>query len=198
MARTVAAGPSFVVVRADELVLLLEEEASTRRTRPGSSPRPTTLQASGATVRAMRRALLTTHIVCSVALLGDVAGYLAVAIRAATTDDPGLAAASYELLEMFSLLFGIPLSFGALLSGLALTRVTKWGVRRHRWVTTKLLLILSVILVGAFVIGPSGATMREGGGGAELVLILASAYDVLALSLATGLSVYKPRLKVTT
>jgi hypothetical protein len=26
----------------------------------------------------MRRALLTTHIVCSVALLGDVAGYLTV------------------------------------------------------------------------------------------------------------------------
>jgi uncharacterized membrane protein len=146
----------------------------------------------------MRRALLTTHIVCSVALLGDSAGYLAVAIRAATTDDAGLAAAAYELLDMFSLVFGIPLSFAALLSGLALTRVTKWGVRRHRWVTTKLLLILSVILVGAFVLGPSNAAMRDGEGDAELALILASAYDVLALALATGLSVYKPRLKVTT
>jgi len=163
-------------MRADEVILLLEEEASTRRTRRGSSPRPTTLRASDATVRAMRRALLTTHIVCSVALLGDVACYLAVAIRAATTDDPGFAAAAYELLAMFSLVFGIPLSFGALLSGVALTRVTKWGVRRHRWVTTKLLLILSVILVGALVIGPANAAMREGGGGAELVLILASAY----------------------
>jgi uncharacterized membrane protein len=185
-------------VRADEVVLLLEEEASTRRTRPRSPLRPTTLRASVATVPGMRRALLTTHIICSVALLGDVAGYLAVAIRAATTDDPGLAAASYELLNMFSVVFGIPLSFGALLTGLALTRVTKWGVRRHRWVTTKLLLIVSVILVGALVIGPANARMREGGGGAELVLVLASAFDVLALSLATGLSVYKPRLKVTT
>ena len=42
----------------------------------------------------MRRALLTTHIVLSVALLGDVAGFLAVAIRAAGTDDPELAAAA--------------------------------------------------------------------------------------------------------
>ena len=35
--------------------------------------------------------------------------------------------------------------------------------------------------------------MRSGAGGRENVLILAAAYDVIALSLATGLSVYKPR-----
>jgi uncharacterized membrane protein len=185
----------FVLVLGDEPGLLLEEEIP----RSGSSLRPTTLRGSGATVRGMRRALLTFHIVCSVALLGDSAGYLAVAVRAATTDDPRLAAASYELLEMFSIVFGIPLSFAALLSGLALTRVTKWGVIRHRWVTAKLLAILSVILVGAFVIGPSNATMQSGGSdSAELALILASGWDVLVLTLATGLSVYKPRLRSRT
>jgi hypothetical protein len=66
-------------------------------------------------------------------------------------------------------------------------------VLRHRWVTVKLLVILSVILVGAFVMGPATETMRSGDGGTEPLLIVASAYDVLALSLATGLSVYKPR-----
>jgi hypothetical protein len=142
----------------------------------------------------MRRALLTAHILCSVALLGDVAGFLAVAIRAATTDDPALAATSYELLEMFSLVFGIPLSFGALITGVLLTRVTKWGIRRHRWVTVKLGLIVSVILMGSFVLGPATASMLQGGD-AGLALILGSAYDVLALSLAVGLSVYKPRIR---
>jgi Predicted integral membrane protein (DUF2269) len=141
----------------------------------------------------MRKALLTAHIVCSVALLGDVAAFLAVAVRAATTDDPRLAAASYELLEMFSLVFGIPLSFGALLTGLALTRVTKWSVRRHGWVAFSLGVIVSVILVGSFVLGPSVASMQEGGD-SELPIILGSAYDVVALTLATALSVYKPRL----
>jgi uncharacterized membrane protein len=179
-------------MRGVEPELLLREEIAPA----GSSLRPTTLWGFDATVRAMRRALLTAHIVCSVALLGDSAGYLAVAIRAATTDDPRLAAAAYELLEMFSIVFGIPLSFAALLTGLALTRVTKWGVRRHRWVTVKLAAIASVILVGAFVIGPSNAAMQSGGsGGAELALVLASAYDVLVLAFATGLSVYKPRLR---
>jgi uncharacterized membrane protein len=143
----------------------------------------------------MRRAVLFAHIVFSVALLGDVACFLAVSVRAATTDDPALAAASYELLEMFSLVFGIPLSFGALLSGLALTTVTKWGVRRNRWVLAKLLVIVSVIFVGALVLGPSTVAARDGGETAQLLLILGSGYDVLALSLATGLSVYKPRLR---
>jgi uncharacterized membrane protein len=137
----------------------------------------------------MRRALLTLHIVSSVALLGDVAGFFVVSLRAAATDDPAL----YDVLETFSLVFGIPLSFTALITGIALTRVTKWGVVRHRWVTVKLGVIVSVILVGSFVLGPSVQAQEP------LPLLLGSGYDVLALSLATGLSVYRPRLrKVTT
>jgi len=139
-----------------------------------------------------RRALLTVHIVASVGLLGDVAAVLAVNVRAATTADPALAASAYELLELFSVLFGIPLSLISLGSGLALGAGTKWGVLRHRWVIAKLLLILSVVLVGALVIGPANAAMRAGEGGSEPALILGSAWDVLALTLATGLSVFKP------
>jgi len=140
----------------------------------------------------VRRSVLTAHIVASVGLLGDSAGFLAVAVRAATTDDPALAASSYELLEMFSIVFGIPLSMISLATGLALGFGTKWGVLRHRWVTAKLLLVLSVILVGAFVIGPSLSLMQDGSGGRETTLIIAPAYQVTALMLATGLSVFKP------
>jgi hypothetical protein len=106
---------------------------------------------------------------------------------------PVASASSYELMSMFSMVFGIPLSFASLGTGLALGFGTKWGVLRYRWVTAKLLLIVSVILVGALVIGPSEAAMIDGGGGRELVLTLAGGYDVLALCLATWLSVYKPR-----
>ena len=141
----------------------------------------------------LRRAVLTTHIVVSVGLLGDCAVLLATAVRAAATSDPQLAASAYELMSMFSFLFGIPLSFGSLATGLVLGLGTKWGVLRHRWVTAKLLLNVSVILVGALVIGPSEAAMVDGRGGRETVLIVAAAYQVLALCLATGLSVYKPR-----
>jgi hypothetical protein len=123
-----------------------------------------------------------------------VAAVLAVNVRAATTTDPGFTSASYELLEMFTLVFGIPLSFAALISGLILGLGSKWGVLRHAWVTAKLVLLVSVILIGAFVIGPATSEMQAGAGDAETLLIAAAAWDVLALALATALSVYKPRL----
>jgi hypothetical protein len=139
-----------------------------------------------------RRAVLTVHVVASVALLGAVAAELAIGVRAATTDDPALAAAAYELLTVFPILFGIPLSFTSLGTGLVLALGSKWGVLRHRWVMAKLLLNVSVILVGALVLGPQTAALADRHGGSELALSLGAAYDVLALSLATGLSVFKP------
>jgi uncharacterized membrane protein len=141
----------------------------------------------------VRRAVLTVHIVASVGLLGDSAGFVAVALRGATTDDPALAASCYELLDMFSLVFGIPLSFTSLITGILLGVSSRYGVLRHGWTAAKLVLIASVILVGAFVIGPANARMLDGTGGSEYTLVAASAYDVLALLLATGLTVYKPR-----
>ena len=58
----------------------------------------------------VRRAVLTLHIVASVGLLGDVAVIVAINVRAATTSDAQLAASAYELLSIFPVLFGIPLS----------------------------------------------------------------------------------------
>lgn len=140
----------------------------------------------------VRKAILTTHIVVSVGLLGDSAGFLAVAIRGATTDDPALARSSYELLRMFSYVFGIPLSFAALVTGIILGLGTTWGVFRSPWVTAKLILIVTVIAVGALAIDPALGAMLHGDGGGESRLIIASAYDTAALTLATGLAVFKP------
>jgi hypothetical protein len=142
---------------------------------------------------AVRRAVLTVHIIAGVGLLGDVAAVLAVNVRAATTGDAVLAAASYDLLAMFTVLFGIPLSLLSLATGVLLGLGTKWGVLRHAWVATKLVLLVGVILVGALVIGPGTEAMRTGDGGAETRLIAGAAYDVAALTVATGLSVFKPR-----
>ena len=142
---------------------------------------------------AARRSVLTLHIIAGVGLLGDVGAVLAINVRAATTGDAALAAASYDLLAMFTVLFGIPLSFIALGTGILLGLASPWGVVRHAWVATKLGLLLGVILVGALVLGPGTEAMRSGDGGAQARLIAASAYDVVALTLATGLSVFKPR-----
>ena len=92
-------------------------------------------------------------------------------------------------------MFGIPLSFAALITGIVLGMSSKWGVLRHGWVTLKLIAIVSVILVGSLVLGPGTEAMRTGSGGAEARLIAGSAYDVLVLTLATTLSVFKPRIR---
>jgi hypothetical protein len=198
-------GSGADLARPEEPDLIREEEI-------GSSSGPTTIRRSRGTVWAMatstptsvpgvrlrlrpaaRRWALTVHIVAGVGLLGSVAGVLAINIRAATTANAGLAASSYDLLAMFTLLFGIPLSLTALASGVLLGLNSKWGVVRHGWVATKLVLLLGVILVGALVLGPGTDAMRSGDGGAEGRLIAGSGYDVIALLGATGLSVFKPR-----
>jgi len=140
----------------------------------------------------LRKLVLTAHIIVSVGLLGDSAGYLAVAIRGAITSDPEIARASWEMLWMFAFLFGVPLSFLALLTGLLLGLGTGWGVFRYPWVTTKLVLILSVIAVGALVLSGGMIAMRNGQGGAEGRLIAGAAYDVIALIVAATLAVFKP------
>ena len=89
----------------------------------------------------IRRSVLTLHIVASVGLLGDVAAVLAVNLRAAATADPAFATAAYDLLGMFSLVFGIPLSLVSLATGVILGLGTKWGVLRHVWVAAKLALL---------------------------------------------------------
>ena len=75
----------------------------------------------------VRVTVLTAHIIISVGLLGDSAGFLAVAIRPAMADDPRTVLELVNVLNMFSLVFGIPLSFGVLITGVALGLGTRWG-----------------------------------------------------------------------
>lgn len=63
---------------------------------------------------------------------------------------------------------------------------------RYPWVVTKLLLNVSVIIVGAVVLNGGMSAMLTGRGGAEGQLIVGAAYDVVALTTATVLSVFKP------
>ena len=112
--------------------------------------------------RRARNALLTAHIMISVGLLGDSAGFLAVALRAARAASAALMVEMVKVLSMFAWTFGVPLSFGALLSGVALGLGNRWGVFRYPWVTAKLLLIVSVILVGALVLATALAVFKPG------------------------------------
>lgn len=56
------------------------------------------------------KSLLALHIMFSVGLLGDSAGYLAVVIYGTIAADPAIAGASFHILRMLAFVFGIPLS----------------------------------------------------------------------------------------
>jgi hypothetical protein len=60
----------------------------------------------------------------------------------------------------------------------------------------KLALIISVILVGSFVISGALDDMLKGPGDAETELI-AAAYDVVALTVAAGLGDFKPGRRIS-
>jgi hypothetical protein len=78
-----------------------------------------------------------------------------------------------------------------LLTGVNLGLTSSWGILRYPWTIAKLLLIASVILVGALVINGALEELRSGGS-AEAELIGAASWDLVALTAATKLAVYKP------
>lgn len=164
----------------------------------GAASTTTSTTVTARLTRRARNTILSVHIAVSVALLGDVLALLAVTLMAMGVDDPVQARTYHDVMSTFSLVFGIPLSFGALFTGLALGWGTRWGILRYPWVIAKLGLILAVILVGALVIGPAegrmldeplSATARDQ---AEGIILAGGLFDVAALLTAIGLSVFKP------
>jgi hypothetical protein len=136
-------------------------------------------------MKSFRKPLLLAHVIASVGLLGATSSSLLLAVVAGGDRDV------YELISLQSAVFGIPLSFTALLTGIALGSATKWGVLRHWWTTLKLGLLIGVIVNGALMIGPSTARLMDGEGSAA-TLIAAAGASVLMLALSVALSVYKP------
>jgi hypothetical protein len=136
-------------------------------------------------MRKFRKPLILVHVIASVGLLGATASSLLLAIVA------GDAKSTYELIALQSLVFGIPLSFIALATGLALGFATKWGVLRYRWTAAKLVLLALVILNGALMIGPTTA-QRIDGVGSPFQLVAALSVSALLLATSVALTVYKP------
>jgi hypothetical protein len=80
----------------------------------------------------------------------------------------------------------------AVLTGIGLGLGTRWGVFRYPWMVAKLALIVSVMVVGSFLLGPGESKLADGTDDGDMMLIAGATYDVLALGLAVGLSVFKP------
>jgi hypothetical protein len=144
----------------------------------------------------VRKTVLVLHIISSVALVGEVWVLVVLNLFALLTDDLGLAHAAYRLMDTLVFAGGIPLSLTALISGVVLALSTRWGLVRHYWVFTKLLLLIATILVGMLLFNPAGlATAVEGASRPvtrQWGQVAAVGTQLVMLITATVLSVFKP------
>lgn len=151
---------------------------------------------------AVRRALLTAHIVASVGWLGAVATFLVLAIAGVTSGDPETVRAVYLAMEVLGWAVLLPLALASFVSGVLQSLTTKWGLLRHYWVVAKLLMSVfatAVLLAYTQTLGVLADRARESAPTVAGVEHLASASPVLhaggalaLLLIAALLSVYKP------
>src|SRR5918998_998581 len=98
----------------------------------------------------LRRFALATHLTCSVGWIGAVAGYIALDVAAATSQDTQTLRAAYLAMELIARYVIVSLALASLLTGLVMSLGTKWGLFRHYWVLISLL--LTVIATGVLLV----------------------------------------------
>jgi hypothetical protein len=145
---------------------------------------------------------LTAHVITSVAWIGIVAGFLALAIAGVVSTDAQLVRGSYVAMDVIYRAVIIPSGLASLLTGVIASLGTDWGLFRHYWVLLKLLLtvpavglMLAHIQAVAYAARMASATTSIGDGlaGLQTQLIVYAIAALVVLLIATVLSTYKPR-----
>ena len=150
----------------------------------------------------VRRLTLTAHVTSSIGWFGAVAAFLALAIAGMTSDAPPLVRAAYLAMQLMTWSVIVPLAAVSLLSGVASSLGTRWGLFRYYWVVLKLLLTgfsMVILLVHTQPIdrlaGVAAKTTLFGADleGQQRLLVTASAAALALLLVLTVLSIYKPQ-----
>ena len=148
---------------------------------------------------ALRRFTFTIHITCSIGWVGACLAFLALAVIGFTSDDPLKVRGAYLLMAPAAWFVLVPLAHASLLSGIALSLGTTWGLLRYYWVVVKLgITVFATVILLIYM----GTFRQMAGVAADPVMDLAVVrnaspivHAILALVLlltATVLGVYKP------
>ena len=147
----------------------------------------------------LRKFALATHITLAVGWIGAVAGYIALDVAAATSQDAKTLRAAYLAMELIAWYAIVPLALASLLTGLVMSLGTKWGLFQHYWVLISLVLtiISTVVLLLHMPTVSIFADMAQAANGADLAALGGDLFHpsigLLILLVVTGLNVYKPR-----
>ena len=150
----------------------------------------------------LRKFVRTGHIVVTVGWLGTVAAFLALAVAGLASPDTQIVRASYLAMDLIARFVIVPLSvIPLLLTGPLLSLGTPWGLFRHYWIIVKLVinfLSTAILLIHLRPIRymaqvAAAGTITSADRPAQIQLVAAAAAGLLALLVATGLAVFKPR-----
>jgi hypothetical protein len=95
----------------------------------------------------LRKFALAAHITLAAGWIGAVAGYIALDVAAATSQDAQTLRAAWIAMELIAWYVIVPLALASLLTGLVMSLGTKWGLFRHYWVLVSLLLTIIATVV---------------------------------------------------
>lgn len=102
-----------------------------------------------------RRLLRLAHLVAASGWLGVDLVFAVLAVAGFTSDDPGTVAATYLALDVFAVPLFLLLGMSALVSGLALSIASGWGIIRYWWVAAKLAINVVLSLLVLVLLRPS-------------------------------------------
>jgi hypothetical protein len=148
---------------------------------------------------AVRKFTFTAHITSSVGWLGAVIAFLALAVIGLTSRDEATVRGAYLVMAPAAWLVLVPLAHASLLSGIAISLGTPWGLLRHYWVVLKLLITafstaILMIYMGTFrqMAGLAADPVVELGLVRNPSPIVHATLALVLLVIATVLGVYKP------
>lgn len=148
---------------------------------------------------ALRKFTFTTHVTSSVGWIGAVLVFLALAVIGLTSHEERAVRGAYLVMAPAAWFVLVPLAHASLLTGVALSLGTPWGLIRHSWVAAKLVITLFSTVILLIYMG----TFKQMAGLAadpvvELALVrnpsplLHASLALVLLIAATVLGIYKP------
>ena len=149
----------------------------------------------------VHKVALTAHVTSSVGWFGAVTAFLALAIAGVTNQDARIVRATYVAMHLVTWFVIVPMSLASFATGLVQSLGTTWGLFRHYWIVTKLMLTVLatiVLLVHTQPIDRIAAVAlvrelsRSDLSQLRLQLIGDASAALFVLIVTTSLSVYKP------
>ena len=150
----------------------------------------------------LRKFVRTAHVIFTVGWLGTVIAFLALAIVGLNNQDTQIVRAAYVAMDLIARYVIVPLSIlPLLLTGPLLSLGTPWGIFRHYWIVVKVVINILSTLILLVHMQPirylarvaAGGTLSNADRSVQIQLVVAAGAGLLALLVATGLAVYKPR-----